>query len=112
MGRHHDREARMRSGVRDAVAAVSAIVAGVASDFGTCRASAWRSQMSEPVCERSSRNDSRKGARSMNRPRDLFLALLLATAAPGSAWAQAGIQYDKIEIKTDRVAPNLYMLSG
>jgi len=36
-------------------------------------------------------------------------AVVAATAA--SAYAQ-GIQYDKIEIKTDKVAPNLYMLSG
>ncbi len=28
------------------------------------------------------------------------------------AWAQGGIQYDKIEIRADKVAPNLYMLSG
>ena len=48
----------------------------------------------------------------MNRARLLFLALLVAAAIPASAWAQGGIQYDKIEIKTDKVAPNLYMLSG
>jgi cyclase len=48
----------------------------------------------------------------MKRPTHVFLALLLATAMHVSAWAQTGIQYDKIEIKTDKVAPNLYMLSG
>jgi cyclase len=47
----------------------------------------------------------------MKRARLLFLALLVAAAIPASARAQ-GIQYDKIEIKTDKVAPNLYMLSG
>ena len=48
----------------------------------------------------------------MNRIEQLFLTLLVAAAMPVSAWAQGAIQYDKIEIKTDRVAPNLYMLSG
>src|SRR6267142_6464704 len=48
----------------------------------------------------------------MNRAKQLFLVLCLSAATPGSAWAQTGIQYDKIEIKTDKVAPNLYMLSG
>src|ERR1700716_4057716 len=38
--------------------------------------------------------------------------LFVSAAIPASASAQAGIQYDKIEIKTDKVAPNLYMLSG
>ncbi len=38
-------------------------------------------------------------------------ALLMATALSAGAGAQ-GIQYDKIEIKTDKLAPNLYMLSG
>jgi cyclase len=47
----------------------------------------------------------------MKRARQLFLMLLVAAAIPASARAQ-GIQYDKIEIKTDKVAPNLYMLSG
>ena len=48
----------------------------------------------------------------MNRARYTFLALLAATLIPSSARAQGGIQYDKIEIKTDKVSPNLYMLSG
>jgi glyoxylase-like metal-dependent hydrolase (beta-lactamase superfamily II) len=48
----------------------------------------------------------------MNRASQLFLVSIVATALPASAWAQGGIQYDKIEIKTDKVAPNLYMLSG
>ena len=48
----------------------------------------------------------------MNRARQSFLVLLVAAAMPAIAWAQAVIQYDKIEIKTDKVAPNLYMLSG
>jgi cyclase len=40
----------------------------------------------------------------------LFSAVVVAATA---AFAHAqGIQYDKIEIKTDKVAPNLYMLSG
>jgi len=33
-------------------------------------------------------------------------------ALPAVAAAQTGIQYDKIEIKTDKIASNLYMLSG
>jgi glyoxylase-like metal-dependent hydrolase (beta-lactamase superfamily II) len=39
----------------------------------------------------------------------LSIAALAAMAALGHA---QGIQYDKIEIKTDKVATNLYMLSG
>src|SRR5215469_16234301 len=40
----------------------------------------------------------------------LMLALPLA-ALPATAWGQA-IDFSTIEIKTDKVAPNLYMLSG
>ena len=47
----------------------------------------------------------------MTRTTPFFVALFVA-ALPAGAWAQGGIQYDKIEIKTDKVAPNLYMLSG
>jgi cyclase len=40
-------------------------------------------------------------------------ALSMLVAATIGALGQAqGIQYDKIELKTDKVAPNLYMLSG
>jgi glyoxylase-like metal-dependent hydrolase (beta-lactamase superfamily II) len=42
----------------------------------------------------------------------LFQPLFIAAAVSATALAQTGIQYDKIEIKTDKVAPNLYMLSG
>ena len=48
----------------------------------------------------------------MNRATHVFVVLLVAAAMPASARAQTGIQYDKIEIKTDKLAPNLYMLSG
>ena len=41
-----------------------------------------------------------------------LLVVCVAAAATSTARAQTGIQYDKIEIKTDKVAPNLYMLSG
>ena len=47
----------------------------------------------------------------MTRTTPFFVALFVA-ALPAGAWAQGGIQYDKIEIKTDKLAPNLYMLSG
>ena len=47
----------------------------------------------------------------MTRTTPFFVALFVA-ALPAGAWAQGGIQYDKIEIKTDKIAPNLYMLSG
>src|SRR5438094_8750091 len=40
-----------------------------------------------------------------------FLAVIAGGALSVSLLAQ-GIQYDKIEIKTDKVGPNLYMLSG
>ena len=42
----------------------------------------------------------------MNRANHLFLVLFVTTAMPASARAQSGIQYDKIEIKTDQVTPN------
>ena len=41
-----------------------------------------------------------------------LLAIFVTAALPAIGWAQAGIQYGKIEIKTDQLAPNLYMLSG
>jgi len=43
-----------------------------------------------------------------------FSVALIVVAAflPSMARAQGGIQYDKIEIRTDKLAPNLYMLSG
>ena len=47
----------------------------------------------------------------MTRTTPFFVALFVA-ALPAGAWAQGGIQYDKIEIKTEKVSPNLYMLSG
>src|SRR5512132_1385148 len=40
-----------------------------------------------------------------------FLTVTLGAGLSASLLAQ-GIQYDKIEIKTEKVAPNLYMLSG
>src|SRR5919201_5955252 len=39
-------------------------------------------------------------------------AMLLVVAMTTIGGAQAGIQYDKIEIKPEKVGPNLYMLSG
>jgi cyclase len=48
----------------------------------------------------------------MNQAKYLFLALIVGIIVAATASAQAAIQYDKIEIKTDKVAPNLYMLSG
>src|SRR2546429_4032763 len=44
--------------------------------------------------------------------RTIHVFLILAIATPAVTWAQAAIQYDKIEIKTEKVVPNLYMLSG
>jgi len=48
----------------------------------------------------------------MKRASQLLLVVCVAAAIPATTRAQTGIQYDKIEIKTDKVAPNLYMLSG
>ena len=46
------------------------------------------------------------------RPLSLLVpSVVTAVALSASVWAQ-GIQYDKIEIKTEKIAPNLYMLSG
>src|SRR5256885_6146701 len=46
----------------------------------------------------------------MSRPRSWVLAAIVAASLPAAGSAQ--ILYDRIEIKTDRLAPNLYMLSG
>jgi glyoxylase-like metal-dependent hydrolase (beta-lactamase superfamily II) len=47
----------------------------------------------------------------MRLPRQSFLLAAAAVAASGSAWAQ-GIDYAKIQILTEKIAPNLYILSG
>ena len=47
----------------------------------------------------------------MKRVRPFSMALVVAALFPAAATAQ-GIQYDKIEIKTEKIALNLYMLSG
>src|ERR1700704_2785445 len=47
----------------------------------------------------------------MKSARQLSLVAFVAVALAAKVWAQ-GIQYDKIEIKTQKIAPNLYMLSG
>src|SRR5215470_11562992 len=50
---------------------------------------------------------------TMIRDNRLSVALIVVAGfLPSMARAQGGIQYDKIEIKTDKLAPNLYMLSG
>ncbi|HXJ01631.1 MAG TPA: MBL fold metallo-hydrolase, partial [Micropepsaceae bacterium] len=41
----------------------------------------------------------------------ILAAAALAVAVPTATFAQA-IQYDKIEITTEKIAPNLYLLSG
>jgi cyclase len=49
----------------------------------------------------------------MSRAKLLLASLsALVVTIPSGARAQGGIQYDKIEIRTDKLAPNLYMLSG
>ena len=48
----------------------------------------------------------------MKTATQVLLVVCVAAAVASSVRAQTGIQYDKIEIKTDKVAPNLYMLSG
>ena len=47
----------------------------------------------------------------MKSAKQLSLVAFVAMALAARVWAQ-GIQYDKIEIKTEKIAPNLYMLSG
>jgi cyclase len=41
-----------------------------------------------------------------------YLLVVAAVVAVTTNLAAQGIQYDKIEIKTEKIAPNLYMLSG
>jgi glyoxylase-like metal-dependent hydrolase (beta-lactamase superfamily II) len=48
----------------------------------------------------------------MKRTAQVTFSVLLVAGTAASVRAQGGIQYDKIEIRTDRMAPNLYMLSG
>jgi len=47
----------------------------------------------------------------MHSARRYFITAASILAVAANLFAQ-GIQYDKIEIKTEKVAPNLYMLSG
>ena len=47
----------------------------------------------------------------MTFARNVFFAGLVAAAVPLGAWAQ-GIQYDKIELIPEKIAPNLTMLAG
>src|SRR5215469_7520961 len=47
----------------------------------------------------------------MRFPRQSSLLAAAAVAAAWSAWAQ-GIDYGRIEILTEKIAPNLYMLAG
>jgi cyclase len=43
----------------------------------------------------------------------LFLGVFVAAVVSGSVWAQgAGTDFAKIEISAEKIAPNLYMLSG
>src|SRR5262249_60258778 len=51
------------------------------------------------------------GGEPMKSATRYFLAMTLGATLSAGLLAQ-GIQYDKIEIKTEKVAPNLYMLSG
>src|SRR6478736_6754805 len=48
----------------------------------------------------------------MTSARRYFLAAAAMGMISVTLMAAQGIQYDKIEIKTEKVAPNLYMLSG
>jgi cyclase len=49
----------------------------------------------------------------MRLARQSFLVLVATVAVSLNAWAQGqGIDYAKIEILTERIAPNLYMLAG
>jgi glyoxylase-like metal-dependent hydrolase (beta-lactamase superfamily II) len=48
----------------------------------------------------------------MHPAKYLFIVLSVAAAASVNVLGQGGILYDKIEIRTDKVGPNLYMLSG
>ena len=47
----------------------------------------------------------------MRLARQVFLVVVAAVSVTLSAWAQ-GIDYARIEILTEKIAPNLYMLSG
>src|SRR5216117_773833 len=47
----------------------------------------------------------------MRLARQSFLGLVVTVAVSLSAWAQ-GIDYAKIEILTEKIGPNLYILSG
>src|SRR4030095_10990187 len=53
-----------------------------------------------------------EGAGAMKSARTHFLVAAAAGGALAANLLAQGIQYDKIEIKTEKIAPNLYMLSG
>src|SRR6204780_1237625 len=54
-----------------------------------------------------------KGVRPMNSPTQFSLLALATVSISLNAWAQGqGIDYAKIEILTEKIAPNLFMLSG
>src|SRR5262245_52018419 len=53
-----------------------------------------------------------EGAAPMKSAVRHFLVVAAAAAGFAGNFLAQGIQYDKIEIKTEKVAPNLYMLSG
>src|SRR4030095_11006241 len=53
-----------------------------------------------------------EGAGAMKSARTHFLVAAAALSALSVNLLAQGIQYDKIEIRTEKIAPNLYMLSG
>src|SRR5215510_4298758 len=53
-----------------------------------------------------------EGAAPMKSAVRHFLVVAAAAAGFAGNFLAQGIQYDKIEIKTEKIAPNLYMLSG
>src|SRR4029077_14131537 len=63
--------------------------------------------------EKDPSDELKKGARPMKSARQFPLVALAAVALSARAWAQGqGTDYSKIDITAEKVAPNLYMLSG
>src|ERR1700733_9906844 len=54
-----------------------------------------------------------EGARQMISGRQFLVVAFTAVILSASAWAQgAGTDFSKIDITAEKIAPNLYMLSG
>src|SRR6266581_6017035 len=75
--------------------------------------SKWEIPTKYNALEKVPSDELKQGARSMKSARQFLLVALAAVALSASTWAQGqGTDFSKIDITAERIAPNLYMLSG